>query len=104
MEKIVIICPSCSKKMKIINKVAKYRCPHCSEIYQYTRIKKFFTSIDKYCNRLLDGILSFPRKISKRYRDALATAKYMKQLKKNMKNDPNWSNYRKQQEEEKRYK
>ena len=54
MEKIVIICPSCSKKMKITNKVAKYRCPHCSEIYQYTRIKKFFTSIDKYCNHSLE--------------------------------------------------
>ena len=29
MKKIVIVCPSCQKKMKISDKTAKYKCPHC---------------------------------------------------------------------------
>ena len=45
MKKIVIVCPSCQKKMKISDKTAKYKCPHCGNIYKYTLDKKLIYSI-----------------------------------------------------------
>lgn len=103
MKKIVIVCPNCLKKMKISNKIAKYRCPHCSEIYKFNFFKFILVNIEKFFMEITDFLFSIPKKIMKKYKDAKATYNYMKQLKTHMKNDPNWSNYRKQQEQEKKY-
>ena len=39
-----------------------------------------------------------------KYKNTKATYNYMKQMKTNMKNNPNWSNYHREQAEEKRMK
>lgn len=104
MKKLIITCPHCTKKMKISNKMAKYKCPNCSAIYKFNLIKFILINIEKFFMGIVDFILVIPRKIQKKYSDTVATYKYMKQVRTNMKNDPNWSNFRKQQQEEKKYK
>ncbi len=104
MKKLIIVCPTCTKKMKIANKIAKYRCPNCSAVYKFNLIKFILTNIEKFFMSIIDFILILPKKIQKKYRDVVATYKYMKQVRTHMKNDPNWSNFRKQQEEERKYK
>lgn len=96
MKKLIITCPKCRKKMKITNKIAKYKCPHCSEIYKFN----FFSFIDLNIQSFFSNIFN---KITYKYNNFKNTYKYMKQLKQHMKNDPNWSNYRKQQNEENGY-
>lgn len=103
MKKIVIVCPHCLKKIKISNKVAKYKCPYCSEIYKFNTFKFIFVNIEKFFMGITDSLISLPKKIIKKYKDIKATYNYMKQLKTHMRNDPNWSNYRNQQEYEKKY-
>lgn len=103
MKKLVIVCPTCTKKMKISNKIAKYKCPSCSAIYKFNLIKFILINIEKFFMTIIDTLLIFPKKTQKKYKDTVATYKYMKQVRTNMKNDPNWSNFRKQQEEEKTY-
>jgi hypothetical protein len=87
--------------MKISDKIAKYRCPNCKEIYKYNIFRKLYHNI-KY---VIDGFISTIRdiisNIKRKYNNAKTTYQYMSQLKKNMKNDPNWSQYRNQQREEK---
>lgn len=97
MKKLIITCPECRKKMKISNKIAKYKCPHCSKIYKFN----FFSFIDLNIQNFFSNIFN---KISYKYNNFKNTYTYMKQLKQHMKNDPNWSNYKKQQQEEKNYK
>lgn len=99
MKKIVIVCPSCQKKMKISDKTAKYKCPHCGNIYKYTFDKKIIHNVKDISVGFVTTLKDIKYNITKKYNDTKATYKYMSQLKKNMKNDPNWSNYRKQQEE-----
>lgn len=101
MKKLIIICPSCKKKMKISNKVAKYKCPHCATIYKYSIFKKIFYSVKNIITGFFQTIKDIIFNIKTKYRNFKSTYAYMKQLKKNMKNDPNWSQYRKQQEEAK---
>lgn len=96
MEKLIVICPNCKKKMKIKNQVAKYKCPNCSSIYKLNIFKKIHLNIKEF-------FLRIKYKITKKYNDTVATYKYMKQVQQHMKNNPNWSQYKKQQEEEKAY-
>lgn len=97
MKKIIIICPECTRKMKISNKIAKYRCPHCSTIYKFNLFKFIFINIEKFFMNIIDNIIE-------KFNNFKNTYKYMKQVKSHLKNDPNWSNYHKQQKEEKRKK
>mgnify|MGYP003286334287 FL=1 len=99
MKKIILLCPACKKKMKISAKTAKYKCPHCGTIYKYTFLKKMFYDTKEVGVGFITTLKDIKFNIKKRYNDAKTTYQYMSQLKKNMKNDPNWSNYRKQQEE-----
>ena len=96
VKKIIIRCPKCKKKMKISDKPAKYRCPSCDEIYKYTALKK----VVGYPSRVVVGIFQTGSDIisgiKNKYTMAKNTAKYMKQVKKNMKSDPNWSNVQKE--------
>lgn len=101
MNKLVIVCPYCKQKMKLGTKIAKYRCPHCKEIYKLSlgtlvclKIKSFFKGI---AETLADG----KNNLRKKYYDAKKTAEYMAQVRKNMKDNPNWSNYHKEQMEKK---
>jgi DNA-directed RNA polymerase subunit RPC12/RpoP len=91
-KKIIIRCPKCKKKMKITDKPAKYRCPNCGEVYKYTTLKR----IMGYPSRIITGIFQTVNDIvsgvKNKYTSAKNTAAYMKQVKKNMKSDPNWSN------------
>lgn len=101
MKKIIINCPKCHKKMKISDKIAKYRCPHCQEIYQYNFFKKMFYDIKYVADGFVQTINDIINNFKRKYNNAKATYQYMSQLKKNMKNDPNWSQYRNQQREAK---
>lgn len=101
MKKLVITCPKCHKKMKISNKIAKYRCPHCREIYKYNFIRKIYQTINNIILGFFQTIKDIINNFKRRYNNAKATYRYMSQLKKNMKNDPNWSQYRTQQREAK---
>ena len=45
MEKIIVKCKKCEKKMKILNKIGKYRCPYCKEVYKLNIITLIFEKI-----------------------------------------------------------
>lgn len=104
MKKIIISCPNCKKKMKITYKLAKYRCPNCNTIYNFNFFRKFIYSIKAFFIGFYQTLKDIKQNIIKKYRDTKATYKYMSQMKKNMKNNPNWSNYHNEQAEEKRMK
>ncbi|MCK5780113.1 MAG: hypothetical protein KAH04_03795 [Psychrilyobacter sp.] len=91
-KKIVIRCPKCKKKMKISDTSAKYRCPHCGEVYKYTRLKKIISYPGKVIAGIFQTIRDILNGIKTKFNNAKNTAKYMKQVKKNMKSNPNWSN------------
>jgi len=40
MEKVVVKCSDCKKKIRIPNIIGKYRCPACKGIYKYTKLKQ----------------------------------------------------------------
>lgn len=97
MKKIVIKCPKCQKKMKILDKVAKYRCPNCKEIYKYTSLKR---STNKFLGVFIgmgSTAKDIKNNIKHKYQTSKNTYNYMKNVKKNLKKDPNWSNYHKEQ-------
>ncbi|MDO4690379.1 MAG: hypothetical protein Q4A58_03690 [Fusobacterium sp.] len=94
MKKLIITCPKCTKKIKISNKMAKYKCPYCSNIYMFDILKFVHINIENFFTTTVN-------KITTKFNNFKNTYKYMKQLKRHMKSDPNWSNYRKQKEEEK---
>lgn len=76
MGKIIVICETCGKKMKITNKKAKYRCPYCKNIYELTILKKIIL--------FLKNLISYiPRKII----NIKNTIKYKIMLAKNLKNN-----------------
>lgn len=102
MRKLTIKCPNCKKKMRIINKPAKFKCPSCGHIYKATRFSLIGDNITSFFTGIVDTVRDAKNNIVYKYNSAKATYKYMSQLKKNMKNDPNWSNYRNQQREEKK--
>ena len=83
--------------MKIQDKVAKYRCPSCKEIYKYTSTKR---SMNKFIGVFV-GVGTTAKDIKNnikyKYQTAKNTYKYMKSVKQNLKKNPNWSNYHKEQ-------
>lgn len=102
MKKIIVICPHCKNKMRILNKVAKYKCPSCQEIYKFNHFRKFNSTIVGLGSGFIQTLKDIKFNIITRYRNAKATYNYMKQMKQNMKNNPNWSNYHREKAEEKR--
>ncbi len=99
MKKLVIKCPNCKKKMKIMDKPAKYRCPNCKEIYKYTKSKQMITKVLTIVKDAGQTVIDVKNNIKRKYTMSKNTYKYMKQVKKNMKNNPNWSNYHREQQE-----
>lgn len=99
MEKIIIKCPHCNSKMKIGLKSAKYRCPNCQEIYKLTMIKLFLLRVKGFFIGIKETLVDIKTNIVNKYKSVVATYKYMKQVKENMKRDPNWSNYHKEERE-----
>jgi predicted RNA-binding Zn-ribbon protein involved in translation (DUF1610 family) len=99
MKKLVIKCPKCKKKMKIMDKPAKYRCPSCKEVYKYTKFKQVTNKILTIFKDAGKTGVDIKNNIKNKYKMSKNTYKYMKQVKKNMKNNPNWSNYHKEQRE-----
>lgn len=99
MKKIIIKCPKCKKKMKISDKVAKYRCPSCKEVYNFTSMKRSLGKVTGVFTGIGQTLKDIKSNTTKKYRDAKTTYKYMKSMQKNMKNNPNWSNYHKEQNE-----
>ncbi|MBC2851079.1 zf-TFIIB domain-containing protein [Cetobacterium sp. 8H] len=104
MKKIIITCPKCKSKMKIMDKVAKYRCPNCKEIYKFNHFKKFIRTITGFFEGIFQTFKDIKQNFITKYRNTKATYNYMKQMKQNMKNNPNWSNYHREQAEEKKMK
>ena len=99
MKKFIILCPACKKKIKISDKSAKYKCPHCGEIYKYNFPKRVFYNIKDVFDGIGQTFSDIKFNMKKKYSDAKATYQYMSQMRKHMKNDPNWSQYRKEQQE-----
>lgn len=104
MKKIIITCPKCKEKMRIMDKVAKYRCPNCKEIYNFTWYKRALQKFLGFFQGIIQTFIDIKTNFITKYRNTKATYNYMKQMKTNMKNNPNWSNYHREQEEEKRMK
>lgn len=99
MKKIVVICPSCHKKMKVLDKAAKYKCPSCGNIYKLNAVKLTGFKIKGFFTGIVDTGKDIKNNIKYKVNSTRATYNYMKQMKQNMKNDPNWSNYHKEQRE-----
>lgn len=99
MKKIIVTCPSCHKKMKVLNKSAKYKCPSCGNIYKLNAAKLTVLKIKGFFTGIAETGTDIKNNIKYKITTARATYNYMKQLKKNMKNDPNWSNYHREQRE-----
>ena len=78
MEKLILTCPHCHKKMKIQKKAAKYKCPHCSSICIISSIALFLLMIQNY-------IHFFTQKIKHKYQNVKNTYKYLKMLRDNQK-------------------
>lgn len=104
MKKIIITCPKCKQKMKIMDKVAKYRCPNCKEIYKFTWYKRIIQKFVGFFQGIVQTFIDIKNNFITKYKNTKATYNYMKQMKTNMKNNPNWSNYHREQAEEKKMK
>ncbi|AYZ73581.1 hypothetical protein EGX98_05865 [Fusobacterium necrophorum] len=78
MEKLVISCPHCHKKIKILKKAAKYKCPHCSNICVISSIALFLLVIQNH-------VQAITQKIKTKYQNAKNTYKYLKMVHKNRK-------------------
>lgn len=102
MDKVVIKCPHCQKKMKITYKPAKYRCPNCKEIYILSTAGAYTLKVKGIFKGAVTTVKDAKENLKRKYRNAKATAEYMAQLRKNMKSNPNWSNYYREQEEMKK--
>ena len=82
MKKIILLCPACKKKMKISDKTAKYKCPHCGSIYKYTFLRKIFYDTKEVGVGFITTLKDIKFNIKKRYNDAKTNYQYMSQLKK----------------------
>jgi predicted RNA-binding Zn-ribbon protein involved in translation (DUF1610 family) len=56
MKKIVIKCKNCKKKMKVLDKAAKYKCPYCKKITNFRKIDRVF---HKFAVIVKDGVSTF---------------------------------------------
>lgn len=99
MEKIIIKCPKCKKKMRVRNKVAKYKCPNCSHIYKLNRFKLILLNIKGFFVGFVDTVVSIKSSIIYKFKSMISTYKYMSKVRKNMRSNPNWSNYHREQRE-----
>lgn len=104
MNKVIVSCDKCGKKMKIGYKPAKYRCPNCKEIYQLTKLKSISLKIKYFFVGIKETVRDSINNIKIKYKNAKATYKYMKSVKENMRKDPSWSNYHKEKNEERKIK
>ncbi|MBC2856126.1 MAG: hypothetical protein RR191_06500 [Cetobacterium sp.] len=104
MKKIIIKCPKCGGKMRINDQVAKYRCPSCKEVYKFNHFRRLISKITGFFKGIGQTCVDIKNNIQYKYKTAKSTYSYMKQMKQHMKKDPNWSNYHKEQREEKRMK
>ncbi|WP_297404324.1 zf-TFIIB domain-containing protein [uncultured Cetobacterium sp.] len=104
MKKIIITCPKCKEKMKIMDKVAKYRCPNCKEVYKFNHFKRGIYKVSSFFKGIIQTFKDIKFNIVTKYKNTKATYNYMKQMKKNMKKNPNWSNFHKEQAEAKKMK
>jgi SRSO17 transposase len=104
MKKIIITCPKCKEKMRIMDKVAKYRCPSCKEVYSFNSFKRIVQKFIGFFKGIAQTFVDIKNNFIKKYKDTKATYNYMKQMKTNMKNNPNWSNYHSEQANEKKMK
>ena len=77
MKKFIIICPACKKKMKISDKSAKYKCPHCGEIYKYNFPKRIFYNTKDIFDGIKQTFSDIKFNIKKKYSDAKATYQYL---------------------------
>ena len=87
MRKIVLKCPKCKKKMKISDKVAKYKCPNCGEVYKYTKFRKAYFSVFLVMRDFGLTLKEIFSAIKLKYTMFKNTYKYMKSLKKNQKKE-----------------
>lgn len=87
--------------MKIQDKVAKYRCPNCKEVYKYTKGKQTANKVIGVFTGFVATLKDIKNGIVYKFNNAKTTYKYMSSMKKNMKNNPDWSNYHKEQKETK---
>lgn len=85
--------------MKVLDKAAKYKCPSCGSIYKISSLKLVQLRIKGFFTGIADTGRDIKNNIKYKISSARTTYNYMKQLRKNMKNDPNWSNYHREQRE-----
>ncbi|MGL5152852.1 MAG: hypothetical protein ACRC7N_20025 [Clostridium sp.] len=104
MKKIVIACPKCKEKMRVMDKVAKYKCPNCNEIYKFTSFQRILQKFVGFFKGIVQTLIDIKINFITKYKNTKATYNYMKQMKTNMKNNPNWSNYHREQAEAKKMK
>lgn len=82
MEKIIVTCGKCKKKMKILNKPAKYRCPHCKEVYKFTKTKQIIEKTKRVGKDAKKTVVDIFKTISYRFRAAKTQYQQMKNMKK----------------------
>lgn len=99
MKKIIITCKHCQKKMKIQNKIAKFKCPSCGAIYKTNYFNLTFINIISFFKAFFETLIEIKNSLIYKINATKSTYKYMNQMRKNMKNNPNWSNYHKEQRE-----
>ncbi|MCJ8343455.1 MAG: zf-TFIIB domain-containing protein [Cetobacterium sp.] len=104
MRKLIIKCPKCKGKMRINDKVAKYRCPNCKEVYKFTSLKRAGYKFIGFFKGIYTTIVDIKNNIKYKFKTAKTTYQYMKQMKQNMKNNPNWSNYYNEMKEQQKMK
>lgn len=73
MEKILVKCKKCSKKMKIANKKGKYRCPYCQEVYKLNAVNKVFLKIGRVFDGFIKTIVDIKNTIKYKYHVAKNT-------------------------------
>lgn len=99
MEKTIVKCKYCKKKMKIRYKLNQYKCPNCSEIYKLTRIKFVLLKLKGIFIGIKETSIDIKKMIVYKVKSVKSTYQYVSSMKKNMKNNPNWSNYYKEKKE-----
>jgi hypothetical protein len=99
MEKTIIECRGCKKRMKISYKLNKYKCPHCGEVYKLTRIKFILLKLKGVFLGIKETVIDIKNNVVYKVKSIKSTYKYVSSMKKNMKGNPEWSNYYKEKKE-----